>query len=462
MYRERKKKWRTIKLVITEIIMVVAVIATVVLLTFFAMGYRVDKDGELGQQGLFQIQSHPTGAVVTIDGEDLLAHTNTTKLLSAGEHTITLTKDGYDSWTKTFTSELGRLIKIVYPRLFLQDRTPETIREYEHPISFFVPATNRDAVLYSVDNSNRWVLLDVRGDDAIEKEIDLSEQLEGLAVADVVWDEDSDKVLVKAMRGDSPEWLLVNISDPESTISLNKEFDMDFLAAWFISDNGEKLMVLQNGANLRTIDLSNKTISGVLAKNVVMATQYNDKVFYLNNKNEVKILQENSDDIIVSTFDEGQKINILASGYVDSNYLTITVDDKMYIYLGDYPDSNHKLDDMKLILEKSIGFVPDTLSVEGLDELIMARAGRKIAVFDAEPDKFSTFEVASDQIFFVDSYMIGTIADGKLIVSDFDGTNVRTLTSATGTAFITKNNKWMYYLFSDNGKTIINREQIVD
>jgi hypothetical protein len=134
----------------------------------------------------------------------------------------------------------------------------------------------------------------------------------------------------------------------------------------------------------------------------------------------------------------------------------------MYIYLGDYPDNNRKLDDTKLILEKSIGFVPDKLSVEGYDEIIMARSGRKVAVFDAEPDGFSTYELAGDQMFFIDNYMVGTIADNKLVVSDFDGTNVRTLTSATGTAFITKNNKWMYYLFSDNGKTIINREQIID
>lgn len=462
MYRERKKKWRTIKLVITEIIMVVAVIVTVVLLTFFAMGYRVDKDGELGQQGLFQIQSHPSGAIVTIDGEDLLAHTNTTKLLPAGEHTIILTKDGYDSWTKTFTSELGRLIKIVYPRIFLQKRTPETMREYEHPISFFAPATNRDAVIYSVNNNKRWILLDVRGDDAVEKEIDLSEQLEGLTVADVVWDDNSDKILVKAMQNDTPEWLLVDISDSENTISLNKEFDMDFSMAEFMSGNGEKLMVLQNGTNLRTIDLSNKTISGVLAKDIVAVTHYNDKVFYLNGKNELKLLQENGEDILISSYDEGQKVKILASGYVDSNYLTVTVDDKMYIYLGDYPDNNRKLDDTKLILEKSIGFAPDKLSVEGYDEIIMARSGRKVAVFDAEPDRFSTYELIGDQMFFIDNYMVGTIADNKLVVSDFDGTNVRTLTSATGTAFITKNNKWMYYLFSDNGKTIINREQIID
>lgn len=462
MYRERKKKWRTIKLIITEIIMVAAVIVTVVLLTFFAMGYRVDKDGELGQQGLFQIQSHPTGAVVTIDGEDLLAHTNTTKLLSAGDHTITLTKDGYDSWTKTFTSELGRLIKIVYPRLFLQNRISETMREYEHQISFFVPATNHDAVIYSVDGSSKWILLDVRGDDAVEKELDLSEQLEGLTVASVVWNENSDKILVKVMRGDAPEWFLVDISNPENTISLNKEFDMNFSTAEFISDNGEKLMVLQNGANLRTIDLSNKTISGVLAKDVVMATHYNDKVFYLNSKNEIKVLQENGDDVQVASYEDRQKIKVLASGYIDNHYLTIAVDDKMYIYLGDYPDSNHKLDDMKLILEKSVGFVPDELRVEGYDELIMARDGRQIAVFDAEPDRFSKYELTGDQMFFIDDYMIGTIVDDKLVVSDFDGTNIRTLTTANGTAFITKNNKWMYYLFSDNGKTIINREQIID
>ena len=462
MYRERKKKWRTIKLVITEIIMVVAVIVTVVLLTFFAMGYRVDKDGELGQQGLFQIQSHPTGATVTIDGEDLLSHTNTTKLLPAGDHTITLTKDGYDSWSKTFTSELGRLIKIVYPRLFLKERTSEIIREYEEPISFFAPASNHDAVLFSVNNNNKWILLDVRGDDSVEKELDLSRQLEGLIVADVKWNENSDKVLVKAMRGDNVEWLVVNISNIENTISLNKEFDMGYASVTYMNDSGDKIIALQNDGNLRVIDLANKTISGVLAKDVVSVAHYNNRIFYLTAKNEIKALQDGNEDVLIASFEEGQKVKLLASGYLDNKYLTVTVDDKMYIYEGEYPDNNRSLSDMKLALEKSIDFVPESLSDAADGELIMARAGKSVAVFDAELDKLSNYQLIGDQMFFVDKYMIGTIADNKLVVSDFDGTNIRTLTDANGIAFITKNNKWLYYLFASDGKTNLYREQIID
>lgn len=462
MYRERKKKWRTIKLVITEIVMVVAVIITVVLLTFFAMGYRVDKDGELGQQSLFQIQSFPTGATVTIDGDDLLSHTNTTKLLPAGEHTIVLTKDGYDSWSKAFTSELGRLIKIAYPRLFLKDRTPEIMREYEEPISFFAPASNHDAVLFSVNNNSKWILLDVRGDNSIEKEINLSEQLEGLAVVDAKWNKNSDKVLVRAMRGESVEWLVVNVSNIDNTISLNKEFGMDYALVSYMNDSGDKMIALQNDGNLRIIDLTGKTISGVLAKDVISVTHYNDKIFYLNTKNEIMALQDGSEDILVASYEEGQKVQLLAAGYLENKYLAIVVDDKMYIYEGEYPDNSRSLSDMSLALEKPLGFSPEGLSDAADGELIIAKAGRQMAVFDAELDKLSNYELQGDQMFFVDKYMIGTIADNQLIVSDFDGTNVRSLTAASNTAFITNNNKWLYYLFESDGKTKLYREQIID
>ncbi|MBR5621254.1 PEGA domain-containing protein [Candidatus Saccharibacteria bacterium] len=462
MYRERKKKWRTIKLVITEIIMIIAVIVTVILLTFFAMGYRVDKDGELDQQGLFQIQSFPTGATVTIDDDVLLSHTNTSKLVSAGDHTITLTKDGYDSWTKTVTSKLGWLIKIAYPRLFLKNRTVENVQELTEELSFFAPAANHDAVAYSTNNNPKWTLLDVRGDTAVKKELDLTDALSGLVVKNVTWNEDSNKVLVQASRGDKIEWLVVSISNPENTINLNQEFDMDFATVEFMDDSGDKLIALQSDANMRTIDVANKTISGVLAKQVSTFTHNGDKIFYLTTDNEVKISQSDEDDIIVASFGEGQKIKILASSYLDTKYLAVLEDNKFRVYTGDYPSSGHSLKDMTVALEEELEFTPDELKSAGYNELFVARSGLDMAVFDAEIDKLSTFKLPGEQMFFMDPYLVGTISDNNLVVSDFDGTNIRTLSRATGRAFITKNNKWMYYLDSSEGKTNILREQIMN
>lgn len=461
MYRERKKKWRTIKLVITEIIMIIAVIVIVILLTFFAMGYRVDKDGEVGQQGLIQIQSYPTGATIMIDEETLLSHTNTSKLLSAGSHKITLKKDGYDTWTKMVTSEVGRLIKLTYPRLFLKERTPEKMREYEHAISFFAPAANHDAVLYSVDNNKKWVFLDVRGDDAVEQELDLSDLMAELIFEDVVWNENSDKVLVKARHDDNIEWLLVSVSNPSNAINLNKEFDMNFSELEFMNDGGDKLIAIQDGTKLRTINMSSKTISGVLATGVKSFTYNDERIFYLNDKNELRTLKD-STETLVSSYKKEQKINVVAFGYLDNKYLAIFVDNKCYIYAGDYPDSTHNLVDMSLKFEKEIEFVPDMVSEAAYGELVMARSERNMAVFDAELDKMSEFNLAGDQMFFIDKYLIGTISDGKLVVADFDGTNVRTLTTANGTAFITKNNKWLYYINTIDNKTNIYREKIMD
>ena len=134
MDRERKKRIQTIKLIITEILMVVTVVAAVIILTFVAMGYNVNKDGDLAQSGLLQIKSIPTGATVAIDGGNVSAKTNTSKMLSAGEHSLKLTKDGYDSWSKDIDSKSGWLLKLDYTRLFLKNRTIEKVREYEKNI----------------------------------------------------------------------------------------------------------------------------------------------------------------------------------------------------------------------------------------------------------------------------------------------------------------------------------------
>ena len=98
--------------------MVLAIIVVVIVATLSAMGFFVSSNGTIEQSGLIQIHSMPTGASIELDGSTIFPRTNTSRTLTPGEHTIKLSKDGYDTWKKTIKMYAGMLIRLYYPRLF--------------------------------------------------------------------------------------------------------------------------------------------------------------------------------------------------------------------------------------------------------------------------------------------------------------------------------------------------------
>lgn len=460
MERERRKRRQVIRLIITEIIMVIAIIISVILLTMLAMGYNVNKEGEVDQQGIAQINSHPTGAIVNIDGGDILPHTNTSRLLSAGEHKIRLTRDDYDSWEKVVTVESGVVLKLDYPRLFWQGRAPERVREFKDTeLAFFEPAPNHDSIIYAMQGSTEWNLLDIRGDTAVDTPLNVAELLSGLTPERVIWNGDNDKVLVKANNADAKaEWLLLNVKNLKESVNLTKEFKLQFAEMLFITSGGERLLTLDDDGNLRTISVTEKSSSQVLVAEVKDYVMNNSDIMYLTKNNEVKLFRDGDEDILVAKFDENQVVKMSLFEYLSKKYIGLTVGSHLYVYRGDYPNSERTLSDMELVFDGEMSIVPEKLKIEADSELIVAKQGKKVAVFDAELSKLHEFELEGEQMFFIDFYLMGTIADSKLIIRDFDGENRREITAATGTALITKNNKWLYYLNSDG----IYREQIID
>jgi len=458
MDREHKKHMETVRLLITETIMVMVIIVTAVILTFVAMGYNLDKNGELGQSGLVQLRSFPSGASITIDGDTILPRTTASRMLSAGDHTIKLTKDGYDSWEKTITSESGRLLKLEYMRLFYQDRTPEAMKEFDGIANFFIPTPNRDYAI--LINQTGWHYLDLRGDDVVDTELDVAELTKDLDSLSVVWSDNSEKLLVKALRKNETEWLLINVKNPKESVNLTKEFAMNFSDMKFMSESGDKLAVLENG-NVRTVTLSGKTVSQVLAENVKKYNNEGDYIIYLNTKQQLGIIS--GDNVTqVAEYNADTLVNTAISEYIGNKYITITENNKMTVYTGDLPNAERKLSDMEKVLEIEIGFTPSSLEVYGNNELIVARDGKNVAVFDAEARKVHQYVLDTENIFLVDGYMVGEIVDGNLIVMDFDGTNKRQLTKADGPAMITRNNKWLYYLTVSENKTNLTREKIIE
>ncbi|MDO5474943.1 MAG: PEGA domain-containing protein, partial [Candidatus Saccharibacteria bacterium] len=152
---ERNQRRQSIRIIVSEAIMVLAVVIMVALLAFAASGYWFNADFGIERQGMLQISSIPTGADVEIDGSSSwLQKTNTSKVLSVGEHMIVLTKEGYDTWSKEITISEGLLYRIHYPRLFLKERFVEKLFSIEDITSATISSNHETLML--MNNTTEW------------------------------------------------------------------------------------------------------------------------------------------------------------------------------------------------------------------------------------------------------------------------------------------------------------------
>jgi len=183
MNSEKRKKRQSIKIIASEAIMVLAVIAIVSVLALIVSGYWLNSDFKVERQGLLQVSSMPTGADVNIDGESSwLQRTNTSKVLPSGEHQIVLSKEGYDSWSKTISITEGLLYRIHYPRLFLQERDSEKVLETTDT-TFATISPNHNTMLLA-NNTTNWRIVDLSQETLKPKVIDIAPYFSSISLAE--------------------------------------------------------------------------------------------------------------------------------------------------------------------------------------------------------------------------------------------------------------------------------------
>ena len=355
MDKERKKRLQTWKIILSDILIVVAVLGIVTLLSFIAMGYKFNDDGELDQSGLLQIETQPTGATVTIDGADLFLRTNTSRMLSEGEHKVRLTKEGYELWENQVKITAGRLYKLDYPRLFKQNREKKAVKQFsDKGLKFLSVAPDRKSVLYQEVGSTNWDLVNIDSEEAETVKLDIS-NLTGEFLG-MEWSMDGEKVLTKWKDSDIIVYRLINLRKPEQSMDLNNEFGMNFTKLKFASLSADQLFGLENG-NLRRISLVDKEVSKVLLTAVGdfyneganMVYTYTDEV----GKTAVGFYPEGGKSVFLKNI-EGSSAQTFLSEYLGEKYIGILADGKLVVYQGSFPTATSGLDNMRVALEREV------------------------------------------------------------------------------------------------------------
>lgn len=459
---ERTKRRQSLKVIISEAIMVIAVILMVTVLAFIVSGYWVGSDFKIERQGLLQVASTPTGANVYIDGSSSwLQRTNTSKVLSSGEHKIVLTKDGYDSWQKTITITEGLLYRLNYPRLFLKNRQSEEVLKTVGVTAASV-SQNRETILL-LNGTTEWTLVNLNSDTVEYKKFDISKVFSAVSLADgatvglftgevlsMDWDKDNAHILFKVASSTGTEWILVDVKNVANSINLTKIFGYDFEKVKIINNSSSALLATQNG-NLHKIDLTNKSLSSILVEKVTDFSQYDNEV--LVSASEIES-SDTAEPYYIGLLNLGNNqfdklttslvpVRVAFSRFYDNKYFTILANNKISIY---------QKDNFKELASFELEFTPETIKIGHGGEFIAFSAGNTIATVDMESLKLSEWKVEGNNNFgWLDGYMVYTVADGELIVYDYDGLNRKELSDNVSARFpvTITNNKWLYY-FSDN------------
>ena len=451
---EARARRQSRRIIISEALMVLTVIITVLILAFIVSGYWVGSDFKIERQGLIQIYSIPTGADVEVDDtpSSWLQRTNTSKTLSAGEHTIKLSKEGYDTWSRTVNIAEGLLYRLHYPRLFLKDRYIETALETS--ANFATVSPDRNTMLLA-NNTTSWQLLNLDTDNIKPVDLDLSKVLPFTSRADnasvglfsgtikaAEWASDNEHVLLTLVQEGAINWVLINVKNPTNSINLTKDFNADFSEIKILDQSASNLLVVLSG-NLHRIDVPSKQISAVILPKVRDFDFYEQTIvfsakdaetskYYIGlsrlGSNEVKRLEDN-----LETAKE-----VLITKFYDDEYIGVISDNDIVL---------HTKNDYETKATYNISFKPEKNKVGSSGEAIIMYTGGSIATVDMEASNMFEWSTGTDQFGWLDGSMVYAVKDGILNVYDFNGLNHRTLSTNVSSHFpvtITAD-KYLYY-----------------
>ncbi len=160
------------------------------LLLFYTAGYRYNtKKAAIEKHGTLIIDSTPSGASITLDGQPAVDTTPATfQELVPGWHAVRVERSGYTAWEKSLEVRAERAT--FADRIHLFRSAPLTQLVHEGNVQALAANTDRDtlfALEYNSPSSTKALLLQSRG--RVSSEVDLHESLP--VTTDIRWQEDA-------------------------------------------------------------------------------------------------------------------------------------------------------------------------------------------------------------------------------------------------------------------------------
>lgn len=449
----KAKKRRGIRLLIGYVLVAIMIITATTILVFGAYGFDVDrKTGEVIQNGLLYIDSAPDGATVRLNGKEQNDKTNTRIALPEAKYDLSLYKNDYRDWNQTFDLGGGEVQRITYPLLIPKVLDTKQVFSYDSAPSFVSQSPDRRWVLVSVASSlTSYIQYDlntlnaskVPAQKAIAFPQTVFTKVDGANSLEVVeWSNDNKHLLVKHNFPGGQEFVVLNHDAPEQSININKLLNQNPTSVSLQDKKFDKWYLFTNpGGQLVTADAKNKTVTPLLSGVGAYKSHGDDTLVYSMPVAGVSyqriMLKQGKNTYVLREISSGNALLDIAR--YDNNWFVVVgadTDKKTYVYKNPFSilENNNKARPVPSAVLKSTGALTK-VSFSQNTRFIASQSGQHFEVYDAEYKKVYKYDEpkpfdAGSVVTWMDGHRMSSKSGGKLVIFDFDGSNIQDLVSS--------------------------------
>lgn len=469
MFKRPTKKTLIIRRTITLTIMSLAVVVIVAGIILFILGYRLDGDkGVLEQGALVQFDSTPNGAIVNIDGMSIGSRTPAKQSIVAGAHDFTVTRANYETWSKSLTVKAGTLTWLDYIRLVPKALKTESVATYGGIYGEKASPDSKWIMIQERAEQPTFQLVDLRAQQIKSSTISLPESLYSEATTAGVthtftmnsWDQDGRYVLVRHDYADKSEYIVIDTQNAETSINVTRLLDIPLTNVKFYGTSGNILYGLSDGM-IRKLDLSNATISRALVSNVKSFDIFETDVITYVGTDPAEATHQ-----VAGLYREGDEaphvlrvvnslttpLTIDAVRYYNDDYVAISEGSSVTILKGRYPSSSDQDSaSLKPFADFMVEGAIDTTAFSPSGDFLVVQSGLRYVSYEVEYNRMiestvATSETRAHTLNWLDDAYLWAIYDGHLSIREFDGTNTHVIMQMEPgfDATLSQNDKYLY------------------
>lgn len=473
----KKKKAHRIRLFIGYALMAVALGMSTLLIVLLSSGYDIDRStGVIIQNGLAVVDAHPEQAEIFVNGKPH-GRTDQRLFLPEGKFEIKLQRQGYRSWQHDITLEGSTVEQLVYPFMFPNTLVSSTLKTQDSKPAMTSQSPDRKWLVTQVTGKlGAFELTDLNDVKTPRTELILPSDTISTAIGEhvfkeVEWSSDNTNLLLEHSWPTGIEYILLNRANALQSINVSKLFPGQSGFRFTLKNKKTDQFFMYNPAtkSLMVGVANTKVATALLAHAVQFKTYKDDIIIYVNESNEVHILQ-NDKDYIIRTLPQSPNYFLDYAEFNGKPYLITgsAVDGRIYVYqepLRSLTRVPAKAPQPFRVLTVD---KPEYVSFSTIARFVAVQGGSKFAVFDAETGRQFKYDLkfpvlTGQKATWMDGHRLTLVSEGKLNIFDFDGTNKQEMGGILSLSqpYFSRDFDAYYTFVENKGKIDFNRTELL-
>ncbi len=444
-----KKRAQKIQLIVGYILIAIAIGLVTAILVFQSYGYDLDrKTGAIIQNGLLVVAAQPKPADIYLNGKQYKSQSDAKLVLPSDIYKLELKNNGYRDWSRTVSLAGGSIERFVYPFLWPQNLTAKTQKTYAAAPTLATQSPDR-----------HWMLIQQPGQVGVFDQYDANDSKKPVTVVTlpptvlpagtghqlsvVEWSTDNRHVLLQDDYSAGRQFIVLDRDTPTSSYNVTTALKINPSEVTLKDKHFDQLYVYDQATHKLDLgDVRDSTVKPILTNVLAFKSHGSELIMYASDEGatagKTRIMIKDGDGSYpLREVSAGSKYLMDLAQYSGHWYVGAgaAVDNKVYVY-KDPLDKLKQTKPQPVVAESVLRVTgPGWIDFSANAQSLAIQGGSQFSVYDAENQRTYKYDLqlpvdtAAPNAEWMDGNRLIVNSAGKMVVVDFDGTNMQTLSA---------------------------------